>query len=110
MVPEFLEKLQWARTLSDCPYGLSSACRCKDHNRDVGGLDNSSHLNGLAVDIKTPNARIRFQVLYGLIKAGFTRIGIYKSFIHVDGDESKPQKVCWFDHEDVEIANQQLGE
>jgi hypothetical protein len=110
MHAEFLEKLQWARTLSDYPYDLSSTIRCEQHNRDVGGLENSSHVDGLAVDIRTPNARARYKILYGLIKAGFTRIGVYKTFIHVDYDPSKPQEVVWFDHDDVEAANQKQGE
>lgn len=110
MDAEFLEKLQWARTLSNCPYDLSSAIRCERHNRDEGGLENSSHVNGFAVDIRTPNSRIRFRVLYGLIKAGFTRIGVYKTFIHVDADDSKVPEVVWYNHDDVEIANQQRGE
>lgn len=107
---EFLEKLEWARILSDYPYSISSAIRCYKHNIDVGGLATSSHLTGRAVDIRTPNARARYKILYGLIKAGFKRIGIYKSFIHVDGDETKPPEVCWFDHDDVEVANQTIGE
>lgn len=96
MNPDFLEKLKYARLLSDTPYKLTSAFRCPEHNLDVGGLEDSSHMYGLAVDIRTPNARVRFRVLYGLIKAGFTRIGIYETFIHVDDDTRKPPEVAWY--------------
>lgn len=95
MNPDFLEKLEFARIISGVPYKLSSAFRCSAHNLDVGGREDSAHMRGLAVDIKTPNSRIRFHVLRGLIKAGFNRIGIYNTFIHVDDDTSKPAEVAW---------------
>ena len=96
MNPDFLEKLEFSRMLSGVPYKLSSAIRCPAHNRDIDGSVNSSHMLGLAVDIKTPDSRTRFKVLYGVIKAGFTRIGIYENFIHVDFDNRKTQEVSWF--------------
>ena len=96
MNPDFIEKLEFARLLADVPFSLSSAIRCEDHNRDSDGSIGSSHLLGLAVDIRTPDSRTRLRVIYGLIKAGFNRIGIYKNFIHVDDDKNKPQDVAWF--------------
>lgn len=92
----FLNKLEFARMISGVPYKLSSAFRCPEHNKDVGGSEDSSHLKGFAVDIKTPDSRTRFKVLYGLIKAGFTRIGVYETFIHVDDDPDKAPEVSWF--------------
>ena len=96
MNPDFLEQLDYARLLSDTAYSLSSAIRCHAHNRDEDGRENSAHLVGLAVDIRTPTSESRFKVLYGLIKAGFVRIGVYEEFVHVDDDRTKPQKVSWF--------------
>jgi len=96
MNPDFLERLEFARLISDTPYSLSSAFRCHEHNRDVGGKEDSAHPEGFAVDIRTPNSRSRFKVLRGLIKAGFTRIGIYENFIHADDDTSKPAEVAWY--------------
>lgn len=95
MDQDFLDRLELARTLSRSKFVLTSAVRCEEHNRNVGGLDNSAHLKGLAVDIATPTSNVRYEVLYGLIKAGFKRIGIYNNFIHVDEDTSKPQAVIW---------------
>ena len=96
MNPDFIEKLEFARLLADTPFKINSAYRCENHNRDIGGSVNSSHMRGLAVDIRTPDSRTRFKVLYGLIKAGFNRIGIYENFIHVDDDTSKKPNVSWF--------------
>lgn len=95
MNEEFIEKLEFARLLSDVPYKLSSAFRCERHNHDIGGVEDSAHTKGHGADIRADTPRMRYKVLYGLIKAGFNRIGIYDTFIHVDDDPSKPAEVVW---------------
>jgi uncharacterized protein YcbK (DUF882 family) len=87
--------LDEARREAGVAFHLTSAYRCVVHNENVGGVKNSSHVFGLAVDISTPNNHIRARVLIGLIKAGFTRIGIANTFIHVDIDGTKPPISCW---------------
>jgi len=95
-----LAKLTEARVLAGIPFILTSGCRCKKHNKVEGGSDTSSHLSDeeiecTAVDIATHSSHARFKILEGLIKAGFTRIGIGKNFIHADIDTSKPLEVSW---------------
>ena len=90
-----LKKLNNARSISGVPYHLNSAYRCPKHNKEVGGSDTSSHPLGEAFDIETTNSRNRYKILEGLIEAGFTRIGIAKTFIHADDDELKDQEVAW---------------
>lgn len=86
---ELVVMLNKARTLSGQPYKINSACRCEAHNHAVGGVSFSSHLKGLAVDIALSGDRHRGAILYGLITAGFRRIGLGKNFIHVDIDPIK---------------------
>lgn len=88
-------KLDLAREISNVPYKITSAYRTEITNKKCGGLSNSSHLKGLAVDIYNDytNKGKTARILYGLIKAGFSRIGIAKDFIHVDCDESKPDAI-----------------
>lgn len=95
MDKDFLLKLDKARFLSDTPYIITSGFRCKEHNLKVGGIPNSAHLVGLAVDIKVTNKHQLYQVLSGLFKVGFKRIIYYpnNSFIHVDEDLTKPYPV-----------------
>lgn len=96
MDEDFLDRLDMARAISGVRFDLSSAIRCEAHNSTIErAKPNSSHLSGLAVDISATTSHQRFQVLYGLIKVGFRRIGIYKNYIHVDDDPSKPQRVAW---------------
>lgn len=90
-----IEMLDEARGIAAVPFYLTSAYRCKTHNKLVGGVVNSAHTYGLAVDISTPTNYVRMRVLSGLIKAGFTRVGIADTFIHVDIDGTKPPTSCW---------------
>jgi hypothetical protein len=43
MDEEFLIRLQAYRYLLDMPMNPTSACRCKKHNKAVGGVDTSCH-------------------------------------------------------------------
>lgn len=90
-----MSKLNKAREIAGVPFTVTSGFRCETHNKNVGGVENSSHVFGYAVDIKASSSMEREKVLNGLIKAGFDRIGIAKTFIHVDVDPNKPKGVCW---------------
>jgi uncharacterized protein YcbK (DUF882 family) len=86
-------KLDLARELAETPFVITSAYRCSKHNKEVGGVKNSAHVKGLAVDIAIPDNIARLNILRGLIIAGFRRIGIGKDFIHADIDKSKPNNL-----------------
>jgi len=90
-----VEKLNTARRLAGVPFVITSGSRCTEHNAKIGGSKTSSHLKGLAVDIKANDSRIRYLILTALVNAGFNRIGIAKDFIHVDIDEDKTDDVVW---------------
>lgn len=92
---DFVLLLNEARKVANIPFIINSGYRSKSHNAKVGGKKNSSHLKGLAVDIKCTNSRDRYIILRSLISCGFHRIGIGKTFIHVDMDQSKSHKVSW---------------
>lgn len=96
MDADFLSMLDKARGIAGIPFVITSGFRSVEHNKSVGGKPNSAHLYGYAADIAVPNSRARFTIIESLIKAGFTRIGVANSFIHVDSDPSKPQEVMWY--------------
>jgi uncharacterized protein YcbK (DUF882 family) len=83
-----VEKLERARVACGCKFVITSGCRCEKHNAKVKGAKNSSHLRGYAVDIHLPEAH-RVVIILALRKE-FNRIGIGKTFIHVDIDPSLP--------------------
>jgi uncharacterized protein YcbK (DUF882 family) len=93
MDSDFLAKLEQARELANIPFKITSGYRTKEHNAEVGGVPNSSHLIGVAADIAVSNGNERYIILNALIKAGFKRIGIAKTFIHCDTDTSKSNSV-----------------
>ncbi len=90
-----LNRLDAVRERMGRPMLVTSGMRCPAHNRAEGGSETSSHLTGLAADIAVPSSRYRYDLLMTAIGAGFTRIGIGKTFIHLDVDESKPEEVVW---------------
>lgn len=99
---QFLDKLLRARKMADMPFKFNSMCRCRKHNKVVGGSDSSSHISEpdhecCAADIHFNNSRELFFIHRSLLFAGFTRMGINydKKFIHVDDDQSKDQFVEW---------------
>jgi len=89
----FLYKLDHARELAGISFKITSGYRTKEHNAEVGGVPNSSHLIGVAADIAVGSGKERYIILNALIKAGFKRLGVAKTFIHCDTDESKPNSV-----------------
>ena len=96
MDDNFVNKLSFARSRSSCPFIICSGFRCQLHNDSLlNSVPDSSHLSGLAVDIKATNSIWRFQILSSLFSIGFNRIGIGTNFIHVDLDLSKPSHVVW---------------
>jgi len=91
-----INKLQRARTDLNKPIEISSGCRCNNHNSRIGGFKNSTHLDGLAVDIICSKSKKRLELLTVLMRY-FNRIGVSNQFIHVDigiGIE-EPQDVLW---------------
>ena len=87
MDASFLEMLDKARGYANTPFKLTSTWRSIEKNNSLkNSSKNSSHLKGMAVDIASSDSITRQKIIYGLVKAGFTRIGISKTFIHCDND------------------------
>ncbi len=84
-----LTLLDNAREASGTPFEINSGYRTKEHNKEIGGSVTSSHLGGWAVDIHCIDSYLREKIIFGLIVVGFQRIGIAKTFIHVDLDPKK---------------------
>lgn len=93
--PELWSLLDTLRGNYGFPIVIASGLRDKDHNKNVGGVEDSSHLLGLAVDINVPDSARRFKLVTEALKLGFRRIGVGKTFVHLDIDKSKPQDVMW---------------
>ena len=100
----FLEKLDQARGLAGIPFKITSGFRTEAYQDDLtrrgyktAKKGTSPHLKGLAADISVKDSRQRYIVINSLLLAGFTRIGIADTFIHVDLStyEGHRQNVIW---------------
>jgi len=76
------------------PMEIVSGYRCQIHNLEVDGARFSRHMDGKAADIKVLTDGDRFRLVQALMKNGFRRIGIGKTIIHADIDESAPYPCC----------------
>lgn len=92
---ELVDKLDMARGIAGIPFVINSGYRTVEKNEDVGGVEGSSHIKGLAVDIKCSDSIARMKIVSSALQAGFRRIGIGKTFVHLDIDTTKPQDVIW---------------
>src|SRR3990167_7814876 len=94
--PELVEMLDKARELAQIPFVITSGYRTKDHNAEVGGVENSGHLEGEAVDLRARNPNEHFIITKALLDAGFTRISRkYPTHIHCDITKDKPQRILF---------------
>tara|TARA_R110000772_G_scaffold31949_1_gene78530 strand:+ start:2455 stop:2727 length:273 start_codon:yes stop_codon:yes gene_type:complete len=87
-------RLDEARECAGIPFIINSAYRSPSHPLSIKN-PTSSHIKGLAVDISATSSRQRGLILDALRAVGFDRIGIAKTFIHVDMDFDKDQDVTW---------------
>ena len=95
-----LTKLQILRDRLGYPLHINSACRCVKHNKEVGGAVKSSHICTIdnassAFDVAVNSDSERFNIIRIAIDLGFHRIGVYKSFIHLDDDITK-RPAIWY--------------
>jgi uncharacterized protein YcbK (DUF882 family) len=101
MSETIIEMLDDVRAKFGKPIVINSGYRTEKHNKKVGGKPKtktskgSSHMYGLAVDIKCDNSSDRYHLIFLLQETGFQRIGVGNTFIHVDIDFDKSQEVMW---------------
>lgn len=77
------------------PLKITSGYRTAAHNAKVGGKRSSAHLRGCAVDIAVPTSDLRFGIVNLALAQSIYRIGIAKTFVHIDTDPDLPQDVMW---------------
>lgn len=91
----FLKNLDVLRHRCGFPLHIISGYRTKDYNIIVKGALDSSHMRGVAADIRCRGNHERFIILREAIRLGFNRIGVYNNHIHVDIDDTLVGNVIW---------------
>jgi len=98
MDESFMDRLDELRTLFGHPIYLNSAYRCKEHNKNEGGVPDSPHTKGIGVDIAISGMSAWSLLLY-VTEIGFTGIGIKQHgdgrFIHVDDKPDGTRPWVW---------------
>jgi uncharacterized protein YcbK (DUF882 family) len=83
-----VKPIVWVRLLRICEltgrsFVVTSGYRTAAYNRSVGGASNSVHQSGYAIDVQV-SPSIRDDTFIAAERAGFTGIGIYSTFMHLD--------------------------
>lgn len=98
----FVKKLDVARGLAGIPFIITSGFRTPETNQSViGAVADSSHLKGLAVDLRVRSSPEAALIVDSTKAAGIDRRGIYVDsywnprHIHVDVDPDKVSEVLF---------------
>jgi hypothetical protein len=93
---KLIDMLDTAREIAGIPFVITSGYRCKNHNAlTLGSSPDSSHIKGLAADIKVRDSGERWIIVFALYAAGFKRIEDAAIWVHGDIDSDKPQNVLF---------------
>jgi len=100
MNPGFLRMLDNARHYAGVPFKVNHGFRTREYyhkliKKGYQAVKNSAHEIGQAADIAYNKDNFS-KILNGFIKAGFKRVGIGRTFMHVDNDDSnRPSPAVW---------------
>jgi uncharacterized protein YcbK (DUF882 family) len=84
---DLVNALEELRTLAGLAIVIDCGYRCPDHNKTVGGVSASQHMEGTAADLRIPPLSVTQMYELALKVPAFRNggIGVYDShFIHVD--------------------------
>lgn len=95
MNQETMHRFDSAREIAGIPLVIDSAYRSSQWDKGRGRSGTGAHTLGRAMDIRCNVNHNRFLIIDALLKAGFTRIGIAKTYIHADDSPEHDQQVAW---------------
>ena len=90
-----MDKLDAARELAGIPFVINSAYRSPEWEKKHDRTGTGAHTKGTAVDIRCTTDENRMKIVSACLSVGFRRIGIGKTYIHVDDDDTKMQNIIW---------------
>ncbi len=90
-----IDKFDKARLIAGIPFIPTCGYRSKEWDLSKGRSGEGAHPKRKAIDLKCTDSISRYKIVDALLKAGFKRIGIAKTFIHADDAEDLSQCVIW---------------
>ena len=95
MNQQTIDRFDKARYIAGIPFVINCAFRSSAWDKAKGRSGTGAHTLGRAIDIRCNADRNRFLIIDALLKSGFTRIGIAKTYIHADDSSGHSQQVAW---------------
>jgi hypothetical protein len=94
-----VEILQKIRDRFGVAVNINSGYRCREHNAEVNGDPQSSHMQGMAADIHVVGISPKEVAKYAE-SIGVKRIGLYDTFVHIGSGE---KKLFWINHNSNQV-------
>jgi zinc D-Ala-D-Ala carboxypeptidase len=96
MDKHFLDLLDDMREEAGVPFHINSGYRTAAYNATLKeATPNSAHTRGMAADIAAMTGSEKWLIISAAIKANIKRIGIGRTFVHVDIDGTLPNPAIW---------------
>ena len=95
MDADFLALLDRVRESAGIPLVLNSAFRSQEYELKMSRSGTSAHCEGKAVDIRCNTSQNRYKIIRAALECGIRRIGVGKSYIHLDSSATHAQEVIW---------------
>lgn len=92
LVPDLCFKLVRARDLFGAAIIITSGFRDPNSNTAAGGVKDSAHETGKAVDIRCVDIDMQKRLIWALCLSGFRRVGAYDKHVHADVSDEKDNK------------------
>ena len=91
----FLALLDKIREEAGIPLVLNSAYRSPAYELKHGRTGAGAHTLGVAVDIRCNSYANRYRIIRAALACGIRRIGVGKTYIHLDASPRHVQDVIW---------------
>ena len=95
MDSDFLNLLDIVREECGFPLRVTSGYRSPSHPIEAAKPTPGVHSDGRAVDLYVPSSGHRMKLIEVALSNGIRRIGIAKTFVHLDTCPDRPQDVVW---------------
>lgn len=91
-----MDRFDKARDYAGIPLVITCAYRTPQWDKDRDRSGTGAHTLGRAMDIRCRSMKNRYKIITALLKAGFTRIGVYETFIHADDSPNHEKEIIWY--------------
>lgn len=90
-----VDALDRLKEAAGIPIILNSAYRSPAWEKARGRSGTGAHSIGMAFDVRCVDDAARFKILKAAIQTGCARIGVAKSYMHIDFSRTHSQNVAW---------------